>query len=543
MADNKQEKPGAGWLARAGKAVKEFAIKADDSAAIDENDYGWGGYDSVSASMLLGSGKRQARSRVQIYEKWHYMAGDPTVGSALGLHVTMALGGHETTGQTVFIESTPDAEKDKARLKIVEELQQDLTELFNRVAPQVAWNGAAFGDAFARTYIEDKVGLVDLYTDEMVFPPLVQAYERGNRTVGYVVSTGERANEKLTIKQMIRLKMPRKGFVPQMRVIEKSIKMALKTDELEDLPVLPSLAGGSFMQLAEEAFDNLIASLSGLIGQRILNSMDENVIGANFEGMTIEQRKDFKNSLVNMLKASKARAEAAVKSGMPNVSRSYHIVPTYSEKQLTSISQFNGTSGASSMSIEDVLLHAKMLAGSLGLDLSMLGFADLLSGGLGDGGFFRTSAQAAERSRLIRVALTQFFHDAIDLHCYAKYGWIFDEADRPYKINYFGSISALENENAASGERKMNATALMVQTMDGLKGLGLDKEAVKQIMVQSMGLDEDFADLLSTAIDKAKPPEGEGGFGGGFGGGEGNPPPDFDKPQEGTAADDADTEE
>ena len=40
------------------------------------------------------------------------------------------------------------------------------------------------------------------------------------------------------------------------------------------------------------------------------------------------------------------------------------------------------------MSIDDIMLHAKLLAGALGVDLSMLGFADTLAGGLGEGGFF-----------------------------------------------------------------------------------------------------------------------------------------------------------
>jgi hypothetical protein len=51
---------------------------------------------------------------------------------------------------------------------------------------------------------------------------------------------------------------------------------------------------------------------------------------------------------------------------------------------------------AATISIEDVMLHARMLAGALGVDLSMLVFADQLSGGAWRGGFFRVSAQAAD---------------------------------------------------------------------------------------------------------------------------------------------------
>lgn len=51
------------------------------------------GAGATTVASLLSSGKRQARSRQQIYEKWAEMEGDPIVSSALKLQVTSALGG------------------------------------------------------------------------------------------------------------------------------------------------------------------------------------------------------------------------------------------------------------------------------------------------------------------------------------------------------------------------------------------------------------------------------------------------------------------
>lgn len=534
MADNDSK----GWMARARQATKNLLGIAEADSAVNElasADSAYS-YDAVNVSMLLGTGRRAARSRTDIYQKWHYMAGDPIISSALRLHVTMALGGHETSGDVVFIEATPEAEKDKARMKIVEDLQRQLGPIFNRCAHQLAFNGASFGDSYARVYVRDKVGVLDLYTDEMIYPPLVQPYEKGNATVGYVVSTGAKFTERLTIKQMVRLKMPRMLYIAQNRVIEKAAKVALAEDDIDNLPILPSLVGGSLLEAAEEAYDNLTSTLMGLVGQRILNSIDESMLSANMEGMTKEQRTAFMKSLKDMLTASKQRAEKAVHEGRPVTERIYHIMPTFAEKQMTSLSQFNGTSGASSVSVEDVLFHAKLLSGALGIDLSMLGFSDILSGGLGDGGFFRTSAQAAERSRIIRTALAQMFNDVVDLHTLSKYGWVFEDGDRPYQINFFGSISALENEKQASRERGMNSTSIMVATLTALRDLGLSKEVNRQIIEKGMEQDEDMAELIADALDKAPPPEGggdEGGFGGGFGGPQNRPPVDYDVPQGG----------
>ncbi|NMS31495.1 hypothetical protein, partial [Vibrio parahaemolyticus] len=63
--------------------------------------------------------------------------------------------------------------------------------------------------------------------------------------------------------------------------------------------------------------------------------------------------------------------------------------------------------------IEDIMFHLKRLAGTLGVDPSMLGFGDLLSGGLGEGGFFRTSIQSALRANQIRAAVVAFVKRAI----------------------------------------------------------------------------------------------------------------------------------
>lgn len=519
MADNEQK---SGWMSRAKKVAKDmFGLVEDDNGSaageIMRADGAYN-YDAVSISMLLGTGKRAARSRIDIYTKWHYMAGDPIIATALRAHVTMALGGHETTGETVFIEPTAEAEADKGRMKIVEDLQAKLAPIFNRVAHPVAFNAAAFGDSYARVYLRDKEGVVDLYTDEQVYPPLVQPYEKGNATNGFIISTGRKFTERLTIKQMVRLKMPRMLYTAQVRVIEKAMQANIKEDDIDALPLLPALVGGSFLEASEEAYDNLISSLLGLVNQRILSSIDESMIGVNLESMTVEQRKEFMSSIKNMLTASKDRAAKLTKEGRHAAERTYNIIPTFGEKQLTQISQFNGVSGSSSVSVEDVMFHAKLLAGSLGIDLSMLGFADILSGGLGDGGFFRTSAQAAEKSRIIRTALTQFFNDVVDLHTFSKYGWVFEDGDRPYKINFYGSISALEAEKQASRERAMNASAMLVQTLAQLKDLGLGEDVNKQLLEKGMEVDGDLAELIARGIENAPPPEDGGNGGGGFGG-------------------------
>lgn len=481
--------------------------------------------DGLSVSMMLGNAKQPARNRQQIYQKRIEMVADPIISTALRLHVTAALGGHETSGDVVFLEANPAFKDDKAKQKMVEEIRSDLCPIFNRIAYTAGFNAAGFGDAFGRVYCDGKRGVVDVLVDEIVHPAMVTAYERGNTTVGFVVASGPRFTERLDLMQMTRLKMPRMVYIPQVRAVEKSIRLALKENDINQLPLLPSLIGGSFLDSAEGPYDDLSSALVGLVGQRVLDSMDESMLTVNMDGMTKEQRKSYMTNLKNIFTASKKRAEEAIAARKPFLQRIYNLLPVYGDKQLTavagSLTGGGGRGQSGTISIEDVLFHAKLLAAALGIDLSMLGFAELLSGGLGDGGFFRTSAQAAERSRLLRVGLTEFFNHIIDIHTYSKYGYVFEAKERPWVVNFYGTISALESERQKTKSEAMNTGALMAQTLAQLRDLRLDDPALKEVLTKIMLLDEDQADLIVKGM--AKPPAEDGGDGGGFGGGGGGP--------------------
>lgn len=528
MAKNSAETTtsGSGALSRLGMSARRFASSfLSPAKEITQGTSLMYGSSPITVASLLQSGRRGARMRREIYEKWSYMEGDAIVSSALSLLVTSALGGNETSGDLVFIEAKAGTKADKQKSKIVEEIAQDLSRMFNRVAYQTAYTCAAYGDAYARIYASAK-GVVDLYTDELVRPQLVQPYERGSRTVGFAVYTGEKAFERLDVSQMARMKLPRTQWVPQQGVIEKSIKLALTEDDIDALPIMPSMAGGSLLFSAEEAYDNLNSSLLGLVGQRWMDSIDEQMLQVNLQQMTDEQQDKFIESIAKMLGASKKRAEDAVKSGRPVMERVRHIVPVFNEKQLTTVGSANGGSSGrtSSITIEDVMMHARLLAGAIGVDLSMLGFADQMAGGLGEGGWFRTSAQVAERARVIRVSLEDFFNSVIDIHTLKRYGMVFDAGERPWEIQFYGSISALESERQRTRSEAMNSGLLLAQGIQLMKDMGANKKIMELFLTKTMLVDEDEAKVYA-GITELMPKGAEmgddfGGDGDGFGGGQ-----------------------
>lgn len=509
--------PKLGFLARLGFGKRKLARSGQSPIhTIDPSDMYMYGAGPTTVATLLGQGRKAARNRQVIYEKWQIMESDPIISSAIQLLVTGALGGHETNGEVVFIEESPVAQENKRLMSVVDEVKK-LAPLFNRLAFPIAYTAAIYGDAYARIY-SDKDGIIDVTTDEMIRPQLVQPFERGGRTVGYAISLGEQNFERLDLTQMARMKMPRTQWIPQFGVVEKSLKVEITEDDIEKLPLMPSMVGGSLIYNAEEPYDNLAASLVGLVGQRWIDSIDEQFVTVNLSDMTVEKQRLVIESLKRMLQRSKQVAEDAVKSGRPYLDRVRHIIPVSNEKQITTFNP-STTARNGSVSIDDVMLHARLLAGALGVDLSMIGFADQLSGGLGEGGFFRVSAQAAERARIIRVALADFFHSIIDVHTYRKLGVVFPASERPWQINFYGSISALEAEKQRTRADAMNSGLLLVQAIQALKELGSTKEIMSEFLEKTMLLDDAQAKLYAEIVDQKPAGEEGGDFGGGLGSG------------------------
>jgi hypothetical protein len=336
------EAPRKSWLAKLGigaRAWKRDNLPARDEVTVaDSMLYGAG---MTTVASLLTSGARGARTRQDIYDKWSRMESDPIVSAGVKLLVTAALGGHETTGDIVYIDKTPEADQDAKLGSLVDELRGDLIDELNRVAYPLAYMGAVFGDAYARLYADSR-GLRDIYIDELVRPPLVQPFERGSRTLGYAVYTGESNFQRLDSLQMARLKMPRSQWIPQHGVVEKSLRLHLQADDVDQLPLMPAMVGGSLIYPAEDAYDNLTASLLGLVGQRWLDSIDEQMLTVNLTDMSKDHQAKFLESITAMLKRSKSLAEEAVKGGRPILERIRHIVPVFGEKQLTTVQPANG---------------------------------------------------------------------------------------------------------------------------------------------------------------------------------------------------------
>jgi hypothetical protein len=464
----------------------------------------------VGMEMLLGNSNKPVRSRAQLYQKYHFMMQEGMISTALRNNVQMALGGHETTGETIFLEPKPNISS--ADKKMLNDLAP-IVKMLNDSCHSMGVGATGFGDSYAKLYVVPKEGIV-AFDHESILSPLVQPYVELGRTVGYVVSLGEKMQSRQSHLEMVRWKMPRMGFVPQFRALENAQKINLEAKSLRDIMPLPDLVGGSLLEAAEHDFDNMYAAIRGLVGQRIASSIEEVLLTVNLSDTTKEQRAKIAANTTKMFTEMKGRAEKQISEGIYSTARNFNIMPVWGDKQLTQVSNIASGASGQNLGIEDVLFHAKKLAGTLGTDISQMGFADLLSGGLGDGGSNRTSAMGAERARMLRTSYTNMANDTIDRHMLAKYGKCWPNAERPYTINFFGAIAALEAEKQMSAERAMNKAAILVQIMAQLRDLGLPQETVTYLLAKVAEMDTEAAETFAKGLANAKPPV-QPGFGGG----------------------------
>ena len=460
------------------------------------------------------------RTRKQIYSQWQIMQTDPQIAEALSLHVTAALGGHETTGDVIFISPHERVRGKGSRAKAlrekVERESKRITPLLNRTAFGLARQAIAYGDSFARIYTQDRIGIVDLMNNQYTAPPLILPFEQGGQTIGYFelkTNTWERAITKLSPLQMLRVKMARIEHVPQSPFSFWQNNYVIGFDIQRDMPILPSDVGGSFLYPIEKPWEDAMTSLAGLNNQQIADSVKQAFLTVNMEGMPPDQQKKYKAGLVKILQNYRDQIKEAFKGGEALYGTKYHILPTWGDKQ--TIQPIGDLSQRTTpLNPDTLMINLRRIAGGLGLDLSLIGWADMLAGGLGDGASFHTSAQIMRRSMLIRQALIDSFNQLMSIHWGIKYNEYFEDGDYPWQFDFYSDQSAAATEALTNKQTRMNTLAITAQSLGALKELGLKKESVQIMLEEIGGLDIDQAERIAIDFANAPNPNDPGAMGG-----------------------------
>ncbi|MCY1298476.1 hypothetical protein D9M70_479660 [compost metagenome] len=87
---------------------------------------------------------------------------------------------------------------------------------------------------------------------------------------------------------------------------------------------------------------------------------------------------------------------------------------------------------------------------------------------------------------------------------------VFAPSERPWNINFYGSISALEAEKQRTRSEGMGVGLMLAQAMQAMKDMGASKEVMIRFLVDIMMLDEEQAKLYAQVVDVV-PPGGDDG--------------------------------
>lgn len=477
-------------------------------------------YDSIN-QFELGSHTtpdKAPRTRQQIYTMWELMQKDPQIAEALALHVTAALGGHETTGDVIFI--TPhDRIRGKGsrardlRAKVERE-ERHLAPIINRVAFSLALQAIGHGDSYARIYTDKHRGVVDIINDRHTMPSLIMPFEQAGKTIGFHAleeENLERSIAKLTPMQILRVKMQRVVFVPQIALQAWQDQKILTHDNRSDCPLVPSEVGGSFLYTIEEPWQDVTISRAGLNNQQISDSVKQAFLTLNMESMPPDQQKSYKKGLTTVLTNYRNQVEEAFKGGEALYGTKYHFLPQWGEKQIL---QSVGDLSQRMAPLNEGLLmtNLKRLAGGLGIDLSLIGWAEMLAGGLGDGAAFHTSAQIMRRTTLIRQANIDAYNHVMSIHWGIKYGEYFEENNYPWQFDFYSDQTAAATQALTNKQSRANTTVSQLQVVQMMKDLGLGKETAQLILEDEMGYDITMAEKIAISITSQPVADPQGGM-------------------------------
>ena len=266
MAEKKEQKQKQGRLRRLfrGRKDQDAHIEAGGLPVQDGGGFGNALNQILDDKELGGTGEysKLARqfpvNRMEQYIELDKMASDPTIDSALKMHVAHALSAKTDTGEIIFIESATDEED-----PIVEDLRSALKDIFNQNLTDWAYAAGKYGVSYVRPYGKPGLGVTHIRHDYYTHPTFVREYERAGLLCGFTSKHQQHAK-----KGMIRLMEPWK--IVAFKIPQKSVSTAVEPvrvrcaefdldhdDYMSEEPVESQSYGVSLIRTAHEPWGDL----------------------------------------------------------------------------------------------------------------------------------------------------------------------------------------------------------------------------------------------------------------------------------------------
>lgn len=409
---------------------------------------------------------RMPDDRFARYDILHEMSQDSTISAAINLHLSYALSTPVDGGLCMYLE--PIDEKDT---EMVKQLEREVVTPIAKNAFNWGQPLVIYGVNYVRPYAVLGKGITHFESNYYTLPRQIREYERSGQLAGF---TSENLKERVNGDQvrlaepwaLVQLKMPLYRPNPNVEPVNYSgERYSLFSDAYSRTPIETQNYGTSVLESSYESWTMLRQGIASLAASRVNAAMIDRIITASMEGMDTGRAAEYINSIAQQFKKDR---ESVVKN-----STKTGVLPTVINRIIPELSAGKGGLNIDTFSIdpniahiEDIMFHLKRMAGTLGVDPSMLGFGDLLAGGLGEGGYFRTSIQAALIANLIRSAYVEFVNRSIDIHTIYKDGKVWTDANRPYRIKFHSVNTAIKLEEGQAKESAAQYATTLATVLD-----------------------------------------------------------------------------
>ncbi|OQU45617.1 hypothetical protein EN02_024075 [Vibrio parahaemolyticus] len=449
--------------------LAESGFDYEDAGKVDELLGKEGAHSESETEKLIEPFPRNRRAG---YLRFEEMAVDPTIDSALKMHVANALSAKTDTGEILFIASTKDGGDDK----IVKDLRNTVGRWLNDNAEAVAFQAAKYGLSYVRPYTEPQKGITHIRFDHYTHPAHIRCYERAGLLCGYT-SKYQRSLEK---KGMVELMEPWK-FIPfkipkwdghGSTLIEpvrlNPLAFDINDDDyLNEEPIETQDYGSSLLRSAYDPWVDLNEAILSLNSARKNAAKRDRFITIQTGKKNPTLAAQYYNTILGALKRKlNLSAKRSAKRGHISTIDN-HILPVTADGS----GQVNIQTEQSDVNIshiEDVNFHVNRLCSALGVDKSLVGFTEDMAGGLGEGGWWTQSMVAAIKANLIRRAIKAGAERLCEIHVLMKWGKVYTESDKPWRIEFNSLNNVLEREEATARESRINFAMSVVTLMQML---------------------------------------------------------------------------
>lgn len=456
----------AGMVDLPGSAAAYFPVGVTGNGiATADQSSAQGVFSSEEAHLV----RQLPRERQTRYLALEIMAEDPTIDCAIKMHMAHALSARSDTGQVVSIESVTD-DKDP----IVNDLRNTLQARINRELNEWAYNAAVYGAHYVRVYGGQQKGITNIRSDYYTHPRFIKKFEKAGQLAGFTTTyqgtTGAHSRIRL---------MPPWAFVgfeiPQWKNASNTepvnigvAPVDLSSDDYATEAMVESQEyGSSLIKTAYQPWLDLLDAICSLNASRRNAARLERLIGVSTGRLDPEKAAKYLNLISSqILNTDREIATQSLRRGFVQTVIN-RIFPMWGDKARMEVNTVQGTPDINGL--EDVFFHVKRLGGALGVDPSMLGFGDFLSGGLGDGGFYRVSIMAALKANFLRQAIQNGVQRLCEIHVAYKHKKIFLPGQQPWRIVFNSVSTALEREEQENLESRTNIAsglAGIIATLD-----------------------------------------------------------------------------